>query len=227
MVRRFAFVVLAAITLLLSAIPANAQDDAIVGDLATLDGIEASVQRLWMVDFGTLALASSPIAEGELPGGLVVLQAGASRFVSADSAEAAFDTLVAQAEAEQQAVIAEIGDQGEVVSDVNTEFGDESFVYLATVPDEQVGVRVIIARSGAYILMAFGFGGDAASLQATDDLAAWMVSEGVESDEPETFVPTGQSTGGLWGFMPANDAPFLANLSVMEDEIIAPVPTGQ
>ncbi len=167
------------------------------------------------------------MAEGDLPAGLVALQAGVSRFESVDAAAAAFDTLVAQAEAEIQPVAAEIGDQGDVSSEVNTAFGDESFVYLATVPEQQVAVRVIIARSDAYILMAFGFGSDAESLQATDDLATWLVTEGAESDEPETFLPTGQSTGGLWGFMPADDASFLANLTVMEDEIIVPVPSGQ
>ena len=227
MVRRLAFVVLATVAALCSALPVHAQDDAIVGDLASLDGIEASVQRLWTVDILTLAQAASPAAESELPSGLVALEASASRFDSTESAAAAFATLVAQAEADIQPVIADVGDQGDVSSEINSAFGNESFVYLATVPDQQVAVRVIIARADAYILMAFGFGRDAESVQATDELATWLVTEGSESDEPEMFAANGQSTGGLWGFMPASDAPFLDHLAAMEDEILAPAPTGQ
>ena len=226
MIRRAAFVLVTAVTLLLPALPAAAQDDAIVGDLASLEGIDAAVQRLWLwlFDFDSIDLFASPVAENGLPPGLIVLQAGAARFESEAAAEAGFDTLMGQAEAEIELVTAEVGDDGEVVSDITTEFGDESFVYMATVPDEQIGVRVIIARSGPYILQAFGFGSDAASLQATDDLAAWMISNGVDLDAPAIFDPTGHSTGELWGFMPPNDAPFLASLAVTEDEILVPVP---
>jgi len=56
------------------------------------------------------------------------------------------------------------------------------------------------------------------------DLAVQIVSDGqVSSDEP-VFAEEGTSTGGLWGFMPAQGDPLLMDLVPWTDQVMYPAP---
>jgi hypothetical protein len=109
-----------------------------------------------------------------------------------------------------------------VISDESNGTTSETvFEYVTVQRDEYVLVVTVRSNRGPYE----GSLPDIADLpSAAIDLATELATNGQASDEPATFSEDGTSTGGLWGFMPAEGDPLLFGLTPFMDMVMYPIP---
>jgi hypothetical protein len=105
-----------------------------------------------------------------------------------------------------------------VISDESNGTTSETvFEYVTVQRDEYVLVVTVRSNRGPYE----GSMPDIADLpSAAIDLATGLATNGQASDEAAAFSEDGTSTGGLWGFMPAEGDPLLIGLTPFRDMVM-------
>jgi hypothetical protein len=222
-------VVLLAFILVWAIAPAAATAEATGDfDVSQLAGIEAGVARSWSVDFEARAAEATPTEEFDIfagAEGLLFLFGWVLAFDDASNAEAAFARLrdegvglfLSEFESDPEATIAEAA---------LDDLGNQAYQFdLSSTAEEDVGYfRLAFAQEDAFILFGIGLSTTEAGVAGANSLLGYLVEDGEKSDEDDTFDAAGGSTGGLWGFFPDDDEPFLAGLIPASDEILYPVP---
>lgn len=97
----------------------------------------------------------------------------------------------------------------------------------------QTSFQYITVQRGKFVFVVSAQSslGPVESLPATSgqpdpmiDLAVQIVSDGQVSPDEPAFAEQGTSTGGLWGFMPAQSDPLLMGLAPWMDQVLYPAP---
>ncbi len=216
-----------AILLTLAVVPASAQDDEAdpLEDIGQLDGIESAVIRSWWIDYDAL-MAASPEAAGaadplDIIEGTIFLIGQVIEL--SGEAEAAFELYrdgvideLARNQAEDEETfegpIDNLGDSAHGFDISSTDVDAEDFYRYVMVRDDNYYFLIIVAATSP----------DATS--SGDSLAGYLVDEGETSTAEVSFNEDGTSTGGNWGFFPADDHESLGGLVPSVDEVLYPVP---
>jgi hypothetical protein len=131
------------------------------------------------------------------------------------------------------------GGQERLISEDLTGIGDGAMRSQLTVTStgqgltNQTTLQYITVQHGEFVFVVSGMSrvGPVESLPATGDgpdpmldLAGQIASDGEVSPDEPVFAENGTSTGGLWGFMPAQGDPLLMGLVPFTDQVMYPVP---
>lgn len=223
--RQVVFAATAALLLLLpAAVAAQTPAAAEIPPLDQLAGIEAAVDRTWGQDIEALLAATPDLQPEDFEQGVTVLNAMVLRFDSDDNATAAYDVF-ADGIGSQVLGLAQAGTP--TVSDEPVEdLGDgASAVTLVTItPEQETHLRFVLAREGRYLFLTYALADTGDLVTIADDLARYLVDEGEEQGDEAIYIAEGDSSGGLWGFMPAGDDSILGGLVPIADELLYPAP---
>jgi hypothetical protein len=211
---------------LFPALSATAQTPA-AGEIPPIDqfdGIEAAVDRTWGQDIEAMLAATPDLQPEDFEQGVTVLNAMVVRFDTDENAQAAYATF--QSGIGSQLLQLAQGGTPTVTDEPVSDLGDvaSAVTLVTTTPESETHLRFVLAREGRYLFLTYALAetGDEAAI--ADDLANYVVSEGEEQGDEAIFVADGASTGGLWGFMPPNDADLLGDLVPISDATLYPAP---
>ena len=230
--RRLSVPVLAAL-LALSFIPASAQNSDTNGieDVSKLEGIQGAVDRSWE---SVESSQATPVVSGTPVGSATPVVSTMSTSLIATVM--VFDTDAhAQAtfELQRDAFLVGLDGSGSMVEGMDAEMsnqaieglGDEAHAFDTHFTGEGIDAysRYLLVWDGESVFFNIIVGPSLEAISAVDLLMEYMVEEGEFSPEPEVFAADGTSTGGIWGFFPANDHPALTGLAPTSDQIEFPV----
>lgn len=221
-------ILLIAMLALLPALTATAQTPA-SNEIPPIDefaGIEAAVDRTWGPDLAGMMAATPDLQPEDIEMGVTVLSAIVIRFDTDANATTGFETF--QAALGSQLLGLAQGGTPTVSDEPVGDLGDAaSAVTLTTTtdtPGQETFLRYLLVREGRYLFVVYTLA--AASEEATiaDDLARYLTDTGEEEGEEAIFVAEGESSGGLWGFMPPEEDELLGGLVPIADELLYPAP---
>ncbi len=244
--RRIIFLFLAAF-LAIPALPIAGQtpDASFPPDAKDLAGIQAAVYRdyvtpgLVVMEDEPAIFEGTPLTEEDLvsnrPSSITVY---VYEFDTSDNAAVAFERLseglagslvgMSGGTSSDDLTTEELADLGTqatlarlTMSSNNDDLTNETTIEYVTVQrDEYVIVVASTSLRGPYegTLPAIG-----EPPSATVDLATELAANGQPSDEEAALSEDGTSTGGLWGFMPAEGDPLLHGLVPFMDMVMYPV----
>lgn len=215
-----------AVFALLAALPAAAQTPASneIPPIDELDGIEAAVDRTWGQDIEGLLAATPDLQPEDFEQGVTVLSAMVLRFDTEDHAMAAYDAFREGVDA--QLLDLSQGGTPTVSEEPISDLGDaaSAATLTTTTPEHETYLRFVLAREGRYFFVTHALATTSDEAMIADDVARYIVNEGEEQGDEAIFVADGGSSGGLWGFMPPNDAALLNGLIPIADETLYPAP---
>lgn len=227
MKRRFPLTILSlAATFALFAVAASAQTPAAgaIPNIDELDGVEAAVSRTWGLDVEAMLAATPDLQPDGLGAGVTALSAMVLRFDSEELARAGYDAFLENIDTDLLGLAQ--GGTPTVSDEPIDDLGDaSSAVVLNTrAGDEETFFRFVLVHLGEYFFLTSALGDTSDSVTIADGLARYMVDEGEEQGDEAVFVAEGASSGGLWGFMPADDHELLGELIPNFDETLFPAP---
>ena len=210
--------------------PAAAQDDLDdpLEDLESLPGIQNAVARIHTVDYEALmaGMAGTPGAEADpfaAIDGILAINSAVLQFDNEDNASAAYDRV------KDAGVAAMTDGEGTVTSEGDIDdLGNKAWGANFTTQDEDLGgeafSRVTIAQDNEYVFLTVSISTTEDGAGKSEDVLKHLVNDGEASGDDVSFSSQGGSTGGLWGFFPADDADIFEGLIPGGDEILYPEP---
>jgi len=197
----------------LHAVAQDSTEESIFDNPALLEGIQYGVSREW----ATTMDLSTPPAEGE---SVVFFVAGVVfEFDDDDHSGDAFRQL-------RDELTSYISDEFGLSPDEFTteEQGDDEFVAHGLIEqgDDSAYFRYVIKEDDGFVFVTASATTDESSSGIADDLAGYMEDQDDDMTGLGEFNEDGTSTGGLWGFFPADDHELVADLSVAGDDIVYP-----
>jgi hypothetical protein len=229
--RRLSIPLLGAL-LALTLIPASAQNSDTNGieDVSKLEGIQGSVDRSWESVPSTQA---TPVVSATPEGSATPVVSTMSTSLIATVM--VFDTdshAQATFELQRDAFLVGLDGSGSMVEGMDTEMsnqaienlGNEAHAFDTHFTGEGIDAysRYLLVWDGETVFFNIIVGPSLEAISAADLVMEYMVDEGGPSPEPETFAADGTSTGGIWGFFPANDHSSLNGLVPTTDQVQFP-----
>lgn len=226
MKRRFPLMILSlAATFALFAGAASAQTPVAgaIPNIDELDGIEEAVSRTWGLDIEAM-IAATPDLEPDDLGVVLALSAMVLRFENEEQARAGYEAFLENIDADLLDLAQ--GEAATVTDEPIDDLGDAaSAVVLNTgAGEEETFFRFVLVHDGEHFFLTSALGDTSDNVASADELARYLVDEGAEQGDEAVFVAEGASSGGLWGFMPADDHDLLGELIPNFDETLFPAP---
>jgi hypothetical protein len=204
-------------------VPAAAQDEgaSLIDDVGQLEGIQAGVNRTWSVDFSAL-----PSETEQATMDAWVISGAILKFDTADNAGAAFQAFSRMDDAEW---LGDLSAPGIFERESLNGLGDQAYATsgVSADDDDEGHFRVVVVQDGQYLYFANVLSMSKEGTASADALIDHFVNDGAEGAGDPVYNKDGGSSGGLWGYFPADDAAYLSSLAPAGDDIIFPEPAAQ